>query len=58
MTKPIVELQAEEDVVFEDGKELMKYINALCANIADKKIRRKTKKDFLFKLRSEYGAIV
>ena len=48
----------EDDIVFEDGKELLKYINALCANIVDKSIRRKTKKDLLFKLRNEYGAIV
>ncbi len=47
-----------EDFTFEDNKELLKYINALCANIADKQVRRKTKKDLLFKLRNEYGAIV
>ena len=47
-----------EDFDFDSPEELKLYIDALCANIEDKAIRKKTKKDLLFKLRNEYGAIV
>ena len=53
MTKEI-----EEDLTFADKKELLKYIDALCANIENKKMRKTVKKELLFNLRNKHGAIV
>jgi hypothetical protein len=47
-----------EDFDLNTPAEVEKFIDALCANIEDKKIRKETKKKLLFKLRSEHGAIV
>lgn len=48
----------EDDFEFDNKEELMKYINALCANIEDKKIAKEIRKKLLYKLRNEHGAIV
>jgi hypothetical protein len=47
-----------EDFEFANKQELLKYIDALCANITDKRVRRYAKKQLLYKLRNEHGDIV
>ena len=47
-----------EDLEFANKEEALKYVDALCANIADKKVRKATRKELLFNLRNKYGAIV
>jgi hypothetical protein len=50
--------EEQEDIVFKDKAEALKYVNALCANIQDKRIRRSTRKKLLYNLRNKYGDIV
>jgi hypothetical protein len=50
--------EEQEDIVFKDKEEALKYVNALCANIQDKRIRKIARKKLLFNLRNKYGAIV
>lgn len=50
--------ETTEDFDLSTPEEVEMFIDALCANIEDKKIRKETRAKLLFKLRNEHGAIV